>query len=217
LAYYKIDKADGILTDLGVSSHQFDTPERGFSYRFDGPADMRMNSEAGQSAADILNRYSEEELNRIFREFAEINNYRKVSKLILQYRRQNHIETLDHLKTAIHEAVPRNSEFKYWAKIFQALRIEVNREIEVLQDLLRQTPDLLKKGGRLAVLTYHSLEDRPVKNFFKSGNFEGKVEKDVYGNPLCPFRLTETQKPSEEEILRNSRAASAKLRVAEKR
>lgn len=216
LLYYQIEQVDGILADLGVSSHQFDTAERGFSYRFEGPADMRMNKESQYSAADILNTASEDDLNRIFREYAEVNNFRKLTKLIIDYRKSQKINSLTDLKTAIHQAVPKNSEYKYWAKIFQALRIEVNQEIDVLKELLLQSPNLLKKGGRFAVLTYHSLEDRPVKNFFKTGNFDGVAHKDLYGNLICPFRLSETVKPSENEVKINSRAASAKLRVAEK-
>jgi 16S rRNA (cytosine1402-N4)-methyltransferase len=156
-------------------------------------------------------------LNRIFRDYAEIDNYRKISRLIVAKRNTHAIESLNDLKEAIAPAVPKNAEYKFWAKIFQGLRIEVNKEIDVLKDLLTQSAELLKPEGRCVILTYHSLEDRPVKNFFKSGNFDGVVEKDFYGNALCPFKPATTLKPSEEEIKKNSRAASAKLRVAEKK
>jgi 16S rRNA (cytosine1402-N4)-methyltransferase len=214
LTYYKIKKIDGILADLGVSSHQFDTPERGFSYRFDGPADMRMNNDAFVSASHVLSNYSEEELSRIFREYGELKEARKIAKLIAEFRQNNRFNDLNDLKQAVSKAVPKNAEYKYWGQIFQALRIEVNSELEALKELLVQIPDYLRTGAPAVFLTYHSLEDRLVKNYFKAENFEGVVEKDVFGQSKCVFESSRLIKPSEEELKINSRASSAKLRVA---
>lgn len=219
LTYYQVEKVDGILADLGVSSHDFDVAERGFSFRFDGDLDMRMNRNARQSAADIVNTFSEDQLRTIFREFGEIDNAGRLAKQLVQARSAGSVKTIAQFKEAIAPCVPKFQESKYLAKVFQALRIETNKEMEVLHDFLEQSIQLLKPGGRLVVITYHSLEDRMVKNFIKSGDFSGKQEKDFYGNVEAPLNAV-TRKvivPSEEEIERNPRARSAKLRIAEKK
>ncbi len=219
LTYYQVEKVDGILADLGVSSHDFDVAERGFSFRFDGDLDMRMNRNARQSAADIVNTFSEDQLRAIFREFGEIDNAGRLAKQLVQARGAGSVKTIAQFKEAIAPCVPKFQESKYLAKVFQALRIETNKEMEVLHDFLEQSIQLLKPGGRLVVITYHSLEDRMVKNFIKSGDFSGKQEKDFYGNVEAPLNAV-TRKvivPSEEEIERNPRARSAKLRIAEKK
>lgn len=218
LQYYNAYPVDGILADLGVSSHQFDTAERGFSHRMEGSLDMRMNSSNGLTAYQIVNEYPVERLTNIFRQYGELVEARQVALLIEKARTQK-IETTTELAEVVAPALPRGKENKVLSQIFQALRIEVNHELEVLQELLAQSAEALKPGGRLVVISYHSLEDRLVKNFMRAGNFEGKVEKDFYGNPLCPFNLV-TRKPivpNEEEIAENPRARSAKLRIAEKR
>lgn len=209
---------DGILADLGVSSHEFDVADRGFSFRFEGLLDMRMNREAKLTAAQIVNEYPEQDLLRIFREYGEVQNAYKLTKTIIGFRSTKKIATIGQFKDAIESCIPKNQEHKYLAKVFQALRIETNQELEVLKEFLNQTIDLLKPGGRLVVLTYHSLEDRLVKNFIKAGNFSGTQEKDFYGNVNTPFRLINRKVivPSEEEIEKNPRARSAKLRIAEK-
>lgn len=210
---------DGILADLGVSSHQFDTAERGFSFRFDAPLDMRMNSEAGMSAADIVNGYKEEDIEKILRLYGEVENSRKLANLICKARESKAISTTGDLQNAMAPALPKFAEHKALAKIFQALRIEVNHEMKSLEKFLYGAVAVLKPGGRLAVITYHSLEDRLVKNFLKTGNFEGKVEQDFFGNVRSPFKLLSGKviTPSKEEIERNPRSRSAKLRIAEKR
>ena len=218
LQYYNAYPVDGILADLGVSSHQFDTAERGFSHRMEGSLDMRMNSSNGLTAYQIVNEYPIERLTNIFRQYGELVEARQIALLIEKNRAQK-INTTTELAEVVAPALPRGKENKVLSQIFQALRIEVNHELEVLQELLMQSAEALKPGGRLVVISYHSLEDRLVKNFMKSGNFEGKVEKDFYGNPLCPFTLV-TRKPivpDEQEIEENSRARSAKLRIAEKK
>ncbi|WP_460577948.1 16S rRNA (cytosine(1402)-N(4))-methyltransferase RsmH [Hymenobacter coalescens] len=210
-----VGPVDGLLADLGVSSYQFDTPERGFSTRFDGPLDMRMNPEDGRTAADVVNEYSEGELHRIFGMYGEVTNARTLAKAVVQSRGGRGIETIADLKKAIASCTPRGKENKYLAQVFQALRIEVNDELAVLQAMLEQAAQVLRPGGRLVVMSYHSLEDRLVKNFLAAGKFFGEAEKDLYGNPQKPFEVL-TRKPitaSEEELQLNNRARSAKLRV----
>ncbi len=217
LQYYEAYPVDGILADLGVSSHQFDTPERGFSHRFDANLDMRMNNTKGISAYQIVNEYPVEKLSNILYQYGELSNARQIALQIDKYREKKIVTTTD-LVAAVTPLLPRGKENKILSKIFQALRIEVNEEMEVLRAFLEQTTDALKVGGRLVIISYHSLEDRLVKNFLKSGNFTGNIEKDFYGNPLSPFKLI-TRKaivPDEEEIESNPRARSAKLRIAEK-
>jgi len=218
LKYYKINQVDGIIADLGVSSHHFDQPERGFSFRFEGKLDMRMNQQAKVSAADILNNYEERELLRIFWEYGELQNARTLTKAIINGRSSKTLTDIKDLVDLIMPFLPKHAEHKFLAKVFQALRIEVNREMEYLQSMLLQTIDVIKPGGRLVVLTYHSLEDRLVKNFIKSGKFEGEAEKDFYGNLKVPFVAVNRKiiVPSEKEINENNRARSAKLRIAER-
>lgn len=216
--FYRLGKVQGILADLGVSSHQFDTSERGFSFRFDADLDMRMNRSAKISAADIVNKYSVEELTKIFREWGEVENAFRAASLIVEKRALSPILTTGDLNSAIERVTPSKMEHKYLAKIYQALRIEVNGEMKSLAHFLNGCSDVLATGGRLAIITYHSLEDRMVKNFMKSGNIEGDIKKDLYGNISSPFTVI-TRKPvvpKEAEIADNTRARSAKLRVAEK-
>ena len=215
------DKAaylDGVLADLGVSSHQFDTAGRGFSFRFDAPLDMRMNSKAGTSAADILNSYAQEDLERILRIYGEVDNSRKIASLISTARNTKAIVTTGDLYEAISPALPKFAEHKALAKIYQALRIEVNHEMKSLEKFLSGAAAVLKPGGRLVVITYHSLEDRMVKNFIRSGNTGGEIVKDVFGNVKTPFKAVNRKPilPAEEEISANTRARSAKLRIAER-
>ena len=225
--YYGVEHIDGLLADLGVSFHHFDCPERGFSFRFSAPLDMRMNQTAKRTAADIINSYSEEELARIFRLYGELKNGRSIAKNICRARAQKPIERTEELVKSLSPIlsiseggeieVPTNAK-KDLARLFQALRIEVNDEMGALREMLVAARDLLKPGGRIAVLTYHSLEDRLVKNFLRSGNLEGTIEKDFYGNNLSPFELIEKgREASDEEVERNPRARSAKLRIAEKK
>lgn len=216
---YHGGQLDGIIADLGVSSHQFDTPEKGFSTRFDGQLDMRMSQTTPNDAATIVNTYSLEELTRILALYGEVQQARLVASDIVMARETEPIETTGQLKTAVEKRLPRGKENKMLAQIFQALRIEVNQELEALTAFLAQCPDVLKSGGRLVVMSYHSLEDRLVKNFLKTGNAEGKEEKDFFGNLLTPYKLI-TRKPivpSDEEIEGNNRARSAKLRIAERK
>lgn len=219
LRYYKVGEVDGILADLGVSSHHFNVAERGFSFRFDSELDMRMDQNAELTAQKILNKYASEDLLRIFREYGEIKNAYKLVKSIVEYRDKGKIFTIGEFKDVIVNEIPKKLEHKYLAKVFQALRIEVNNEINVLKETLLQTVNALKPQGRLVVLTYHSLEDRLVKNFIKAGRFDGKLEKDFYGNIIAPYQQVNRKVivPQEEEILRNNRARSAKLRIAERR
>lgn len=210
---------DGLLADLGVSSHQFDEASRGFSTRFESKLDMRMDQNGKQTAADVLNNYSEEELKRIFKLYGEIENAGRLAYAIFHARKEKPLQTVTDLKKAIESCVKRGRENQYYAQVFQALRIEVNKELDVLQELLLQTLEVLKPGGRLVVISYHSLEDRLVKNMMRSGKFEGEVDKDFYGNKLTPFELI-TRKPivpSAKENEENSRARSAKLRICEKK
>lgn len=211
-------KVDGILADLGVSSYQFDTPEKGFSTRFEGRLDMRMNQNAPVDAAGVVNTYEVEALAGVFSRYGELKNSMAIARDIELARSVQPIETTTDLKAAVASHLPKGAENKTLAQIFQALRIEVNKEMEVLEEFLTQCPDVLNPGGRLVVLSYHSLEDRLVKNFMRSGNAGGTVEKDFFGNQLTPYKLI-THKPvvpSDEEIARNSRARSAKLRIAER-
>ena len=219
LGYCGYDEADGILADLGVSSHEFDEAGRGFSFRFDAELDMRMNQRSRLKATDILNTYSEEDLTRIFRNYGEVDNVRRLVDLIVKARTEKMITRSEEFLQVIAPCVPKQKEKKYLAQVYQALRIEVNGELEALEDMLKEAERALRPGGRLVVITYHSLEDRIVKNFLKSGNFEGKVEKDFYGHVKRNFELVNRKVivPSEEEIERNPRARSAKLRIAEKR
>ncbi|MBC8083938.1 MAG: 16S rRNA (cytosine(1402)-N(4))-methyltransferase RsmH [Hymenobacter sp.] len=209
---------DGLLADLGVSSHQFDTPARGFSTRFDGPLDMRMNAEDGPTAADLINEYPEAELHRIFGMYGEVTNARTLAQTVAAARRGQTINTIAELKKAIAGCTPRGKENKYLAQVFQALRIEANDEMKALQDMLLDTAKVLRPGGRLVVMSYHSLEDRLVKNFLAKGKFFGEADKDLFGNTSQPFAVL-TRKPLEasaEEVATNSRARSAKLRIASK-
>lgn len=218
LKYYNVGQVDGILADLGVSSHDFDVAERGFSFRFDGDLDMRMNRDASQSAADIVNSFTEDQLRTIFREYGEIDNAGRLARQLVSARNAKPVKTIEQFKDAIAPCVPKFQESKYLAKVFQALRIETNKEMDVLHEFLKQSIELLKPGGRLVVITYHSLEDRMVKNFIKSGDFSGKQEKDFFGNVESPLTAVNRKVivPSEDEIERNPRARSAKLRIAEK-
>ncbi len=219
LKMYNALPIDGLLADLGVSSHQFDEAGRGFSTRFDAKLDMRMDSNSKLTAADVLNTYSEEELKRIFKLYGEVDNAGRLAYSVFNSRKEKHIETVNDLKEAIEKCVKQGRENQYYAQVFQALRIEVNKELEVLKELLLQSLDILKPGGRLVVISYHSLEDRLVKNIMRSGKFEGEVEKDFYGNQLAPFKQI-TRKPivpGAKENEENSRARSAKLRIAEKK
>ena len=212
------DGVDGILADLGVSSHQFDTPERGFSFRYDAPLDMRMNREGGCTAADIVNGYDEESLERIFRLYGEAENSRKVARLVCEARKVSPIRTTAELDGAIESVTPKVAAHKYLAKIYQALRIEVNQEMRALEKFLEGASESLKPGGRLVVITYHSLEDRMVKNFIRSGNVDGVMDKDLYGRVSAPLKAVNKKPilPCESEIASNTRARSAKLRIAEK-
>ena len=212
------DGIDGVLADLGVSSHQFDTAERGFSFRYEAPLDMRMNQEAEKTAADIVNGYEYGELEKILRLYGEVDNSRKIAQLICKARESAQIVTTGDLGKAIESALPKFAEHKFLAKIYQALRIEVNQEMKSLEKFLSGAAASLKPGGKLVVITYHSLEDRMVKNFIKSGNIDGKVEKDFYGNATAPLKAVNRKPilPQEEEIAANTRARSAKLRIAEK-
>lgn len=216
---YHGGKIDGVIADLGVSSHQFDTPEKGFSTRFDGALDMRMSQSNPLDAATVVNTYDQEALARILSLYGEVQQAHLVATDIVMARDNEPIETTAQLKAAVANRLPRGRENKVLAQIFQALRIEVNQELDALTAFLSQCPDVLKSGGRLVVMSYHSLEDRIVKNFTKTGNAEGKEEKDFFGNLLTPYKII-TRKPitpSEEEIERNSRARSAKLRIAERK
>jgi 16S rRNA (cytosine1402-N4)-methyltransferase len=209
---------DGILADLGVSSHQFDQPERGFSIRFDADLDMRMDQSSVLTAREVLNTYSEDQLHRIFGIYGEVKNARSLAKTIVTARLNSSIDTMSQFREVISRLIPKGKENKYLAQVFQALRIEVNQELEALQEFLEQAAEILAPGGRLVVMSYHSLEDRLVKNFINTGKFRGEVEKDFFGNTIKPLEAV-TRKAitaSEEEIKENNRARSAKLRVAVK-
>lgn len=218
LKYHKVEKVDGLLADLGVSSHHFDNPDRGFSFRFEGELDMRMNQSAMLTAKEVVNDYQEEKLAKVFWEYGELKNSRKLAKAVVEQRAKKKIETIKEFTDILMPYLPKHAEHKFLAKVFQALRIEVNREIEFLKDMLLQTIDVIKPGGRLVVITYHSLEDRIVKNFIRDGRFEGEAEKDFYGNKKIPFKAVNRKVivPDETEIEMNNRARSAKLRIAER-
>jgi len=218
LKFYEVEQVDGILADLGVSSHDFDVAERGFSFRFDGDLDMRMNRDSAQTAADLVNTYTEEQLRTMFREYGEIDNAGRLARELVAARNAKPIKTIEQFRHAISPCVPRLQESKYLAKVFQALRIETNHEMDVLHEFLQHSIELLKPGGRLVVITYHSLEDRMVKNFIKSGDLSGKQEKDFFGNVESPLIAINRKVivPNEEELERNPRSRSAKLRIAEK-
>ncbi|MEC7454458.1 MAG: 16S rRNA (cytosine(1402)-N(4))-methyltransferase RsmH [Bacteroidota bacterium] len=217
LRFHKIDKVDGILADLGVSSHQIDTPERGFSTRFDGPLDMRMNSSGGVSAKGVVNTYTKEQLNDIFYQYGELTNSRKIALRIVDQRSQKPIETTLELKEILSPLIPIKIKHKVMAQIFQALRIEVNQELEALKSLLEQSGEVIKRNGRLCVISYHSLEDRLVKRFIQHGCFDSEPVKDEFGHSHKPFKkVGQLALPSETEIKKNKRARSAKLRIAEK-
>ena len=209
---------DGILADLGVSSHQFDQPERGFSTRFDGDLDMRMDQEGLLTARQVVNEYAEIDLHKIFGIYGEIKNAKSLARTIVTARLNKPIETISDLKTAISKLIPKGKENKYLAQVFQSLRIEVNQELEALQEFLEQSVEVLAVGGRLVVMSYHSLEDRLVKSFIAKGKFRGEVEKDFFGNQIKPLEAVERKAiiASEEEVKLNNRARSAKLRVAVK-
>jgi 16S rRNA (cytosine1402-N4)-methyltransferase len=216
--WHNIEEIDGVLADLGVSSHHFDDETRGFSFRFDGDLDMRMNKRASKTAAWIVNTYNEEALADVFYLYGELRNSRAIAKAIVQRRSETKIRTVQDFLDILKPCFSREKEKKYWAQAFQALRIEVNGEMDALKEMLTQACDYLKPGGRLVVITYHSLEDRLVKNFFKTGNFQGEMKKDFYGNIHTPFKLINNKVivPNEEEIERNPRSRSAKLRIVAK-
>ena len=218
MRYYGVEHIDGLLADLGASSHHFDDETRGFSFRFDAPLDMRMNKRSGMTAAEILNNYDEEQLADIFYIYGELKNARKVASAIIKARSSKAIETTGDLMQITESLFPREREKKETAKLFQALRIEVNHEMEALKEMLYGAQEVLREGGRLSVITYHSLEDRIVKNIMKAGNAEGKVNQDFFGRTIAPFRQISNKVivPSEEEQLRNPRSRSAKLRIAER-
>lgn len=217
LKVYGVNQVDGILADLGVSSHQFDSKDRGFSTRMDCELDMRMDRKKGLTAAMILNTYSEEQLKNLFFEYGEIKNAKKLASLIVSRRMEKpFLSSLD-FQNSIQSCIPVNRENKYLAQVYQALRIKVNDEMEALQQLLSQSASLIKEGGRLVVLSYHSLEDRMTKIFMRSGNFEDKIEKDFYGNILSPFKQIDKLTPTDQELQSNPRSRSAKLRIAERR
>jgi 16S rRNA (cytosine1402-N4)-methyltransferase len=218
LAHYGIRKVDGILAELGVSSHHFDTIDRGFTFRQDSPLDMRMNTGMKVTAAEIINRYPENSLRMIFGQYGEVHNAQRLAERIVAARRTQSIERSGQLLETIKTCMPRGLENKYAAKVFQALRIAVNRELDNLKSLLLQSVELLPAKGRLVIITYHSLEDRLVKNFLKNGRLEGEAEKDIYGRTNTPFRQVNTEiiRPSEHELKHNNRVRSAKLRIGER-
>lgn len=218
LRFHKISKVNGILADLGVSSHQFDVAARGFSTRFNAPMDMRMNQGEKLDAANVINTYSEEKLHRIFEQFGEVTNAKTLAKIIVQLRKSQSLNSINEFKNALYPVVKGNPD-KYFAKVFQALRIEVNDEFGALKEMLQQVPGVLAEGGRIAVITFHSLEDRMVKNFFKNGNFDEEQENDLYGTVQKNDLKIITKKPivpSQQELKNNPRSRSSKLRIAEK-
>ena len=219
LRYHNVEEVDAVLADLGVSSHHFDDSERGFSFRFDGKLDMRMNKRAGMTEAEVVNTYDEERLANIFYLYGELKNSRKLASAITKARSNKQIVTIGDFLDIVKPMFGREREKKELAKVFQALRIEVNQEMEALKEMLYAATEALKPGGRLVVITYHSLEDRMVKNMMKTGNIEGKAEQDFFGNVQTPFRLVNNKVivASDEEVARNPRSRSAKLRIAEKK
>lgn len=218
LKLYRALPVDGVLADFGVSFHQFDQAERGFSFRFSGPLDMRMDKKRALTAAKVLNTYEEEQLKVILSTYGELKNAGKLAAKIVEQRAAKPLKKIDDLKALLVEMVPEKVQHKFLAQVFQAIRIEVNEELKVIEQLLQQAVDVLKVGGRIAVITYHSLEDRLVKNFFRTGNFEGEVKKDFYGNLMRPLEPINRKPlvPSSAEVKENNRARSAKLRIAEK-
>jgi 16S rRNA (cytosine1402-N4)-methyltransferase len=218
LRLYGVQKVDGILADLGISSHQIDTAERGFSLRFEGELDMRMNQLQSKTAKQILEEYSESDLHKILGMYGEVRNARTLAQAIVRHRANETIESTQEFKNILKQYAPRGRENKYYAQVFQALRIEVNEEMQALEEMLEQCPEALNPEGRLVVLSYHSLEDRPVKRFIQAGNFSGDVQKDLYGNPIKPLEAINRKPilPTQAEITENPRARSAKLRVAKK-
>ncbi len=218
MRYYEVEHIDGLLADLGVSSHHFDDETRGFSFRFDAPLDMRMNKRAGTTAADVLNNYSEEQLSNVFYLYGEMKQARRIASAIVKSRQQQSIETTQQLMQVVEKLIAREHEKKDMARLFQALRIEVNHEMQALQEMLYGAQQLLCTGGRLSVITYHSLEDRIVKNMMRAGNAEGKLEQDFFGRSKAPLKVINNKvvEPSAEELERNPRSRSAKLRIAEK-
>lgn len=218
LKSYGVDKIDGLIADLGVSSYQFDNPERGFSTRFNSKIDMRMNTDNPINAVNILNNYEKKDLERIFKIYGDLRNSKNISEKICDYRIENSIKYVNQLKEILKNTYEQRKENKFLAKLFQAIRIEVNDEINSLKQMLKQSINLIKTGGRLVVISYHSLEDRLVKNIIKNGKFDGEVDKDFYGNPLPSFKKINRKPitPSNKEIFNNSRSRSAKLRIAER-
>ena len=218
MRYYDVDSIDGLLADLGVSFHHFDASERGFSFRFDGALDMRMNRRARTTAADIIESYTQEQLSDIFYLYGELRSARKIAGAVVSARRVQKIDTTTRLVEVVSPYIDKRQEKKELAQLFQALRIEVNQEMEALRRMLLSACELVRPGGRIAILTYHSLEDRLVKNFFKTGNFEGRVEKDFFGRIESPLRPVNNKVivPDDDEVIRNPSARSAKHRIAEK-
>ena len=212
-----ISKLDGILADFGVSSYQLDKPERGFSYRFEADLDMRMDNNSSLTAYEIINKYTSEDLNKMFKNYGELNNARKITREIINNRAKNEIKTTTQLNKIIQPLIPNRISNKILSRVYQSIRIEVNNELEAIRSLLKQTVELLKVGGRISLISYHSLEDRIVKRFFKTGKFQGEIEKDIYGNYSLPYKIIEKLiVPNQTEINRNIRARSAKLRIAER-
>ena len=218
MRFHEVEKIDGLLADLGVSSHHFDDESRGFSFRFDAPLDMRMNKRAGMTAADVLNNYTEEQLADIFYLYGELKNARKIASVVVKARQDSPIETTGQLLQLTEKIFAREREKKEVTKLFQALRIEVNHEMDALREMLNSACQLLRPGGRMSVITYHSLEDRIVKNMMRAGNAEGKVEQDFFGRAKSPLHLINNRVivPTDDELQRNPRSRSAKLRIAEK-
>lgn len=218
MRYFEVKHLDGILADLGVSFHHFDTAQRGFSYRFEADLDMRMNSRAALTADKVINEYASDQLSWIFYNYGELRNSRKIAAVITNVRNNNRIRTTADLREITEPLFPKKTRAKFLARLFQAIRMEVNQEVEALKTLLADGTNMLKPGGRFVIITYHSIEDRIVKNFLKSGNFEGQIEKDFYGNAQVPFKLINRSviAPNDDEIKQNPRARSAKLRIAEK-
>ncbi len=218
MRYFNVDGLDGVLADLGVSFHHFDTAERGFSFRFDAPLDMRMNPDAKLTAEKVVNEYARNQLAQLFKAYGDLRNAGQIASKIEKHRAEKPIKTTGELKELVEPMFPKKVQSKFLARLFQAIRMEVNQEVEALKSLLVDGEKLLNPGGRFVVITYHSIEDRLVKNFFRSGNFEGEIEKDFYGNPQTPFKVITRNiiVPDEKEIEENPRSRSAKLRIAEK-
>jgi len=218
LRYHSIDKVDGILADLGISSHQIDIPDRGFSFKSEAQLDMRMDVRSEKSARQVLNDYPLDELVKVFRGYGELKNAFAIGNAVIRARQEGEMETTGHLEQALQRLIPKDQPSKFLARVYQALRIEVNLEMEALKEMLLQTADSLELGGRLVVITYHSIEDRIVKNYLRSGNLEGDIQKDFYGNIQTPWKLINRSviTPQQVEIAENNRARSGKLRIAER-